>query len=245
VYGLDETDHRELARRRCDAYDAIAYLTERRLLFTLNHPFQSFRSIDAARRHLEPLPRAVPAVEVLNSSSPPSHRRAIESWLARLPGAPAAVAGSDAHTTSRIAAAYTLAPGRTKEDFLLSIRAGRCAVGGEALGLPSLLRDAYRVIGQYYRSVYAPGASLPRRRDRRNVLGSLLLAPGVLLGLPAILTSLHVLRQEWIARIGRWDEVPAGSEPVAERAAGAAGGAPGPDDASAYGSLSESGAELP
>jgi predicted metal-dependent phosphoesterase TrpH len=245
VYGLDETDHRELARRRCDAYDAIAYLTERRLLFTLNHPFQSFRSIDAARRHLEPLLRAVPAVEALNSSSPPSHRRAIESWLARLPGAPAAVAGSDAHTMSRIAAAYTLAPGRTKEDFLLSIRAGRCAVGGEALGLPSLLRDAYRVIGQYYRSVYAPGASLPRRRDRRNILGSLLLAPCVLLGLPAILTSLHVLRQEWIARIGRWDEVPAGSEPVAERAAGAAGGAPGPDDASPYGSLSESGAELP
>ena len=240
VYGLDGTDHQELARRRSDAYEAIAYLSSRRLLFTLNHPFQSFRTIDSARRHLEPLLRAVPAVEALNSSSPPSHRRAIESWLSRLPAAPAAVAGSDAHTTSRIAAAYTLAPGRTKEDFLESIRAGRCAVGGAALGLPSLVHDTYRVIGQYYRSVYAPGASLPHRRDPRNVFGSLLLAPGVLFGLPAILTSLHVLRQEWIARIGRWGDVPAGA---AAEVDGGAVAAPEAADAAAYASLSESRAD--
>jgi predicted metal-dependent phosphoesterase TrpH len=214
VYGLDETDHRELQRRRADAYDAIAYLTSRRLLFTLNHPFQSFRSIAAARRDLEPLMRLVPAVELLNSTSPPSHRRAIAAWRARLPQAPAAVGGSDAHTTGRIAAAYTIAPGRTKEDFLESVRAGRCAIGGRALGFPSLVRDVYRIIGQYYRSVYAPGTALPRRGDRRNILGSIGLAPGVLLGLPAILASLHVLRQEWIARIGRWNEAPE-AEPAA------------------------------
>jgi predicted metal-dependent phosphoesterase TrpH len=225
VYGLDERDHRELQRRRRDAHDTIAYLTSRRLLFTLNHPFQSFRSIAAARRSLEPLMRQVPAVELVNSTSPPSHRRAVAAWRARLQQPPAAVAGSDAHTLGRIAAAYTLAPGPTKEDFLEGIRAGRCAVGGRALGLPSLVRDVYRVIGQYYLSVYAPGSALPRRRDRRNVLGSIGLAPGVLLGLPAILTSLHVLRQEWIARLGRWDEaregasrppVPAPPEPAAD-----------------------------
>jgi predicted metal-dependent phosphoesterase TrpH len=220
VYGLDEADHRELQRRRADAYGAIAYLTSRRLLFTLNHPFQSFRSIEAARVALEPLMALVPAVEMVNSTSPPSHHRAIAAWRSRLARPPAAVAGSDAHTTGRIAAAFTLAPGNTKADFLESIRAGRCAVGGKALGLPALLGDVYRVVGQYYRSVYAPGRELPRRRDRRNVLGSIGLAPGVLLGLPAILTSLHVLRQEWIARIGRWDEapspVPAPPEPAAD-----------------------------
>src|SRR5262245_40683012 len=220
VYGLDERDHRALARLADDAFQAIAYLRERGLLFALNHPFQSFRSIGRARRDLLRLLPLVPAVEVANSSSPRSHRAAYEamldSWCEGRPSRPARIGGSDAHTTRRIAATYTRAPGRTKEEFLAAIARGECAPGGEATGLPSLVRDAYQVIGEYYRSVHAPHLSPVAQRDRRNILGSIGLLPGVLFGLPVTLTSLHVLRQEWIARAGRWGSLRA-ADPIAAR----------------------------
>jgi predicted metal-dependent phosphoesterase TrpH len=222
VYGLDERDHRILARLHDDAFETIAYLRERGLLFALNHPFQSFRSIASARRDLARLLPLVPAVEVANSSSPPSHRPAIEAMLdgfTRGGGvAHARLGGSDAHTPRRVAATWTAAPGRTKQDYLDSIRRGACVPGGEAMGLPALVRDAYRVIAQYYRAVYAPSFSPVESRDLRNILGSIGLLPAVVLGLPVTLTLLHVLRQEWIARVGAWEtmgaaqaaQVPAG-----------------------------------
>jgi len=212
VYGLSERDHRILARLQDDAYEAIAYLRERGLLFALNHPFQSFRSIAAARRDLPGLLALVPAVEVANSSSPPSHRPAVEAMLdrfARDGGAThARLGGSDAHTPRRVAATYTWAAGRTKEEYLDSVRRGQCAPGGQSMGLPALIGDVYRIIGQYYRAVYAPASSPVASRDLRNVLGSIGLLPGVILGVPVTLTSLHVLRQEWIARFGPWAALP-------------------------------------
>ena len=39
VYGLNERDHAEIARRRADLLSLLIYLTERRLFFALNHPF--------------------------------------------------------------------------------------------------------------------------------------------------------------------------------------------------------------
>jgi len=216
VYGLTEKDHRILARIADDAYETTAYLQERGLLFALNHPFQSFRSIRAARRDLARLLPLVPAVEVANSSSPPSHRRAIEAMLDAFDAGRdttcARIGGSDAHTIRRVAATYTVAPGRTKEEFLDNVRRGVCAPAGEEMGLAALLRDVYLVIGQYYRAVHAPGSSPVATRDLRNILGSIGLLPGVIFGVPVSLTSLHVLRQEWIARAGRWETMHAPAE---------------------------------
>jgi predicted metal-dependent phosphoesterase TrpH len=230
VYGLTERDHRILARLQDDAYEAIAYLRERGLLFALNHPFQSFQSIASARRDLARLLPLVPAVEVANSSSPPSHRPAVEAMLDRFAAEGGSVharlGGSDAHTPRRVAATYTWAAGRTKEEYLDSIRRGECAPGGESLGLPALIGDVYRIIGQYYRAVYAPASSPVACRDLRNILGSIGLLPGVILGVPVTLTSLHVLRQEWIARFGTWGMTRAGSRVPGFPARPAA--APGP-----------------
>src|SRR5262249_20338268 len=41
VYGISERDHAQIARRRCDFVSLLAYLSERRLFYTLNHVFSS------------------------------------------------------------------------------------------------------------------------------------------------------------------------------------------------------------
>ena len=205
VYGLDERTHADLARTRADCFEAVTYLREKGLLFVLNHPFQSFRSIGAARRHLAALLPLLPAIEVCNSTSPRSHRPVLEAMLLRGGSFPRAwVGGSDAHTARRIAAAYTTAPGASKQEFLDSIRQGRCTIGGDALGVPALIRDVYQIIGEYYRTT--SGSLLPTGEglDLSNILGSVALLPPVLVGLPAVLAALHMARQEWIARGGSW-----------------------------------------
>ena len=207
VYGVDERIHEDLARLRGDALETIDYLSRRRMPFVLNHPFQSFRSIRAARRHLAILMPLVPAVEVCNSTSPRIQRRVLEAMLDGLANpACARIGGSDAHTTRRIAAAYTVAPGATKSEFLDSIRRGECEAGGQAQGLGALVRDVYQIVWEYYAQIY--GGRLPAGMKRRtgNVLGSIALLPAVILGLPATLTALHVARQVFIARFGSWAE---------------------------------------
>lgn len=209
VYGVDERTHDDLARLRGDGFETIDYLKKRGLLFVLNHPFQSFRSIGSARRHLRDLLPLFPAVEVCNSTSPRSHRRILEAMLERDGAAPPAfVGGSDAHTERRIAAAWTSAPGHTKAEFLDGIRRGACSVGGDAQGILALVRDVHQIVGEYYGELYGmTGRSATRRPG--NLLGSLALLPAVVTGLPAILTALHMARQEWIGRFGSW--APAGS----------------------------------
>ncbi len=207
VYGVDEALHDDLQRLRSDCFELIEELTARGLFFVLNHPFQSFRSIRSARRDLASVFPRFPAIEVSNSTSPRCHERILRTMLEHGGAGPVAwVGGSDAHTATRIAAAYTLAPGSSREEFLENVRLGVSALGGGTQGLPSLVRDVYLVVGEYYRRLYGRGYPLSARRRLKNVFCSGLLLPGVLLGVPAVLPVLHSLRQEWIARYGRWDE---------------------------------------
>ncbi|HKQ61867.1 MAG TPA: PHP-associated domain-containing protein, partial [Candidatus Polarisedimenticolaceae bacterium] len=188
VLDVDERLHEDLARLRPDCYELIAELERRGRFFVLNHPFQSFRTRRALRRHLAPLLARVPAVEVVNSTSPASHARILPGLLRDV----GRVGGSDAHTCRRIGAAYTTAPGGTKHEFLDNLKRGTCAIGGGPAGLGSLVRDVYTVIGQYY-------ARLSPRRPR-SALGGAVLLPAVLGGVPALLTLAQALRQEWVAR---------------------------------------------
>lgn len=214
VFGIDERIHEEIAAARGDALEVLALFEERRLLFSLNHPFQSFRTIRAARRHLEAVLPRVPAVEVCNSTSPRSHRRVVEALLESRGGRrPVGIGGSDSHTERRVAAAWTEAPGDTREEFLASLAAGVGAIGGEAGGIGALLRDLHQIIGEYYVRLYGLGRRQEPALSVGNLLGSVALLPGVVLGVPTLLTALHMARQEWIARAGRWGrERAAGTE---------------------------------
>lgn len=203
VYDLDEAVHAELVRLRGNACEALAWLRQRGMLVVLNHPFQSFRSVRAARRHLPELLAQFAAIEACNSTSPRSHRTLLEAMAAEMPIPWAAVGGSDAHTERRVAAAWTLAPGATKREFLDSVVRGTYAIGGEAQGTLALMGDVYRIVGQYYARLL-PSALAGCGPAADGMLGALVLLPAALLGLPALLTVAHVARQEWIARAGPW-----------------------------------------
>jgi predicted metal-dependent phosphoesterase TrpH len=205
VFGIDERLHDDITRLRCNCFELIAELRRRKVLFTLNHPFQSFRSSRAAERHLAEILPLFPIIEVANSASPQCHRAILETML-QVGGLShiARVGGSDAHTTSRIASVYTLAPAGTKTEFLESIRRGNCSIDGSSQGLSALLRDVYLIIGQYHRRLYFEPHPLGRSRKLVNLVSSGMLLPATLLGVPALVTLGKYVRQEWIARTGPW-----------------------------------------
>lgn len=204
VFDVDERTHEDLSRLRANCFELIAELSARGTVFALNHPFQSFRSIRAARHHLAAVLPLCPAVEVLNSTSPRSHRGILQALLSSGGrGSTAWVAGSDAHTLSRIASVYTAAQGATKREFLDNVGRGAATIGGQAPGVAALIRDVYLIVGEYYLHLYGKPFPLSRRRLGSLALSAALL-PAVLAGLPALLTALQAARQEWIAQLGPW-----------------------------------------
>ena len=124
VYGLTEAHHQEIQPLRKNAFELIAYLKAAGVFFAFNHPFHFFR-------HQVPLEEysrlflLAPAVEVRNGTMLSAHNMLVADIWQRVRGAQAPiVAGSDAHTTRRIARTWTEAPGRTAAEFLDSLRAG-------------------------------------------------------------------------------------------------------------------------
>src|ERR1700720_2431859 len=74
VYDLTERQHIEIQRRRDDFICLLAYLTERRLLFSVNHIFSSL----TGRRVLDDfawIEAYVPALEVYSGQMQPFHNR--------------------------------------------------------------------------------------------------------------------------------------------------------------------------
>ena len=58
-------------------------------------------------------------------------------------------AGSDAHTLRRIGTTWTEAPGRTRDEYLDSLRRGLGRPDGAHGSTMTIARDAYGVIGSY------------------------------------------------------------------------------------------------
>ena len=201
VFDVDERLHEDLVRLRANGFELIEELRRREVLFALNHPFQSFRSRSAARRRLPDLLGRFPAIELLNSTSPRSHRELLESLL----GGAVAVGGSDAHTLRRIASACTAAPGADRREYLENVRRGNSKIEGTASGTAALIADVYSIVATYYLRLLASTWRSPRLRRSHALAGALL--PAVLVGVPALLTLAQQARQEWVARSFTADDV--------------------------------------
>jgi predicted metal-dependent phosphoesterase TrpH len=157
VYGMTEALHRELQPLRRNAFEVAARLRAADVFFALNHLLHFYRArvpLDDYLRLLD----IVPAVEVRNGTMVPPHNRLTEQigaqWLqpdGRAGLAP--VAGSDAHTLRRVGTTWTEAPGRNREEFLYSVRAGLGRPGGRDGGARVVSADAYGVIRGYIASL--------------------------------------------------------------------------------------------
>jgi len=204
VLDVDEELHADIVRLRGDGMALLAELRRRGCFFVLNHPFQSFRSIGAARRRLSQVLPLCPAVEVCNGTSPRSHVGVLEALLGHAGGERVVrVGGSDAHTLQGIASVHTAAPGATKREYLASLRSGTCAILGRPRGVAALIGDVYAIVGEYYARLYGEPAPRSSRWRRSFTVASALL-PAVALGVPAAITACQALRQEYIARFGPW-----------------------------------------
>jgi len=128
VYGIDERDHIELERRRHDVPSLAAYLTERKIFFSINHAFSSLtgRRTD---RDFAMFDELFPAMETLNGQIPEANNCAA-ALLARDWGK-AVVGGSDAHTLASLGSTYTEVAGAGDiRSYLRGLRRGQAHTRG-------------------------------------------------------------------------------------------------------------------
>jgi len=171
VYGMTESLHRDLQPLRRNVFDAAAMLREAGVFFSLNHLLHFYRGQIPLIRYLRILDE-VPALEIRNGTMLSGHNQLVERIAKHVP-APASptghfgiAAGSDAHTLRRVGTTWTEAPGRTRDDFLDSLRRGTASAGGGHGHASTIAGDAYGVIGSYIAALagFGPRDLRPWRR---------------------------------------------------------------------------------
>ncbi len=149
VLDITERDHIEVQRRRNDLPRLLAWMTERRLLFTVNHMFSGV----TGRRERDDFSwfRAYfPAVETRNGHMLPFHNREAERFAAG--EGKIALGGSDSHALPTVGGTYTEVPGaRDKTEFIRGLWAGKAVVRGTHGSYFKLTRDILHITGSMIR----------------------------------------------------------------------------------------------
>jgi predicted metal-dependent phosphoesterase TrpH len=160
VYGMTEALHRELQPLRPNVFDVTACLRSAGVFYALNHLLFFYRGQLPLDRYLTLLGE-VPAVESRNGTMLPAHNQLVEEvaarWTVAGGGVMGTIGGSDAHTLRRVGLTWTEAPGRSRDEFLDSLQAGRATAGGAHGHIGAVAGDAYSVIGSYIASLAGLG----------------------------------------------------------------------------------------
>jgi predicted metal-dependent phosphoesterase TrpH len=146
VYGIGERDHIELQRRADDMASLLAYLDERRLLFSVNHVFSGLTGA-RSDADFDEFAARFPAVETLNGQMLACANRSAAAFAAR--AGKIAVGGSDAHTLASLGRTYTEVHGaRDAREFLDGLRQSRSVVAGESGSYAKLTRAIWEIGGE-------------------------------------------------------------------------------------------------
>jgi predicted metal-dependent phosphoesterase TrpH len=139
VYDIGERQHSQLQQRRNDLVALLVYLTERRLLFSINHVFSSVTG-KREREDFEWFRKYFPAVETCNSHMLERANRHAARLAKRWQKIE--IGGSDAHALPSAGTAYTEVLGaRDKEEFFAGLSGGMGRVAGESGCFRKLTRD--------------------------------------------------------------------------------------------------------
>ena len=168
VFDITESQHEAIARRRGDAEALFAFLAEERIPAAVNHLFSAL----TGRRETADLHQALsnlPLVEAKNGMmSEQVNACAARAGRSARKGM---VGGSDAHTLSSVAGAYTVVPGaRTREDFLDGLRRGLTLPAGRSGSYARLTSDVVRIAAAAYRSAARTGLESPASAARLAAL---------------------------------------------------------------------------
>ena len=144
VYDITDRQHIELQRRRTDLLSLLAYLSERRILFSINHVFSAITGSRLAE-DFHWFREYFPAMETQNSHMLAAQNESAAALAALWRKIP--LGGSDAHALSSVGTAFTeVAGARDKYDFFDGLRAGFGRVHGESGGFRKLTRDVYLIV---------------------------------------------------------------------------------------------------
>lgn len=204
--GLSERHHLDVQALRGSVFEAAAFLRSEGVALVLHHPVHLFKGDVDARRYLEPLLPLVHAVEVRNATMMAAHNDLTAAIAAAWNGHArharlGQTGGSDAHVLHHVGTSFTEAPGRTRDEFLESLKRGESLASGVHGTTGRLAVEIYGVILNYWGALLGMGPSglTPAQRARAIALS--------LLSLPfqfsPILVSLAQKRAEG-RRVARW-----------------------------------------
>jgi predicted metal-dependent phosphoesterase TrpH len=199
VFGLSEAQHTQVARLRGDAEALFAYLAEQGLPACVNHPFSAL----TGRREPSDLYVAlsgVPLVETRNGmmSAAVNAAATAAARAFRL----GQVGGSDAHTLSSVAGAFTMVPSaRSREEFLDGLRRGLTLPAGRSGGYRRLTADVARIMAGAYRGQARRAADGPGDLGRFAFMAAAL--PLVLPLLPLVTAGVYLHEQLFTRRLRR------------------------------------------
>jgi len=191
VFDLDERQHGEIARRRFDPESLFAYLAEQRLPACFNHPFSPL----TGHREMDDLHLGFSGVALIESRNGMLPRETND--CARQAGAlnrRGLAGGSDAHTLSTVARAFTIVPGaRNRAEYLAALRRAATIPAGRSGSYARLTADVLRIVG---------GAMLDGLGTRPRSLGEVARRAALLAVLPlAPLVPLATLAQSLKERV--------------------------------------------
>lgn len=139
VYDISERQHIQLQQRRNNLVSLLMYLTERRLLFSINHVFSCVTG-KREREDFDWFREYFPAMETRNShmlERANAHAAKLAKRWQKIE-----IGGSDAHALPSAGTAYTEVPGaRNKEEFFAGLRSGMGRVVGDSGCFSKLTRD--------------------------------------------------------------------------------------------------------
>jgi predicted metal-dependent phosphoesterase TrpH len=139
VFDINEKQHMQIQQRRNDLVALLMYLTERRILFSVNHVFSGLTG-PRAGDDFHWFRQYFPAVETHNSHMVATQNESAAQFARRF--SKLEIGGSDAHALPSVGTAFTEVPGaRNKEEFFAGLRTGMSRTNGEYGSTRKLTRD--------------------------------------------------------------------------------------------------------
>jgi predicted metal-dependent phosphoesterase TrpH len=201
VWNLDEAQHREVQRLRPNIRELVPYLKSQRMLFGINHLFQSYRMKNVAAKYISELIEMFDIFEVLNGAMASFHNKMVHQLVTTLKHEHgrhiSMVGGSDAHTLKHVAKVHTVSKGETPAEFLDNVRRGECFAWGSEMRFRELVADIYLLTIAYNGQGRADFLSAEYTAMDKTIQLAARLAsiPAAIAGIPAAITSLNYLKQ--------------------------------------------------